>query len=115
MQELLQLTLDKGTDIRCSNWETCPLSSEQKAYAATDAYAAVKLYQVCWSLAMLCIITTGSSMLSGFLVLDLAPFLEGCKAACHDCTCFVLLLGSMQSSLPSIDTERALLLSWVMS
>ncbi len=47
MQELLHLTLDKGIDIRCSNWETCPLSSEQKAYAATDAYAAVKLYQVC--------------------------------------------------------------------
>ncbi|KAL0047414.1 hypothetical protein WJX82_002778 [Trebouxia sp. C0006] len=46
MQELLHLTLDKGIDIRCSNWETCPLSSEQKAYAATDAYAAVKLYQV---------------------------------------------------------------------
>ncbi|KAL0037504.1 hypothetical protein WJX77_000402 [Trebouxia sp. C0004] len=46
MQELLHLTLDKGTAIRCSNWEICPLSSEQKAYAATDAYAAVKLYQV---------------------------------------------------------------------
>ena len=78
MQELLHLTLDKGADIRCSNWETCPLSPEQKAYAATDAYAAVKLYQVCWSLAILCIMTTGSFMLSGVLVLDLGTFLEGC-------------------------------------
>ena len=46
-QELLHLNLDKGTDIRCSNWEVCPLSAEQKAYAANDAYAAVKVYQVC--------------------------------------------------------------------
>ncbi len=91
MQELLQLTLDKGTDIRCSNWETCPLSFEQKAYAATDAYAAVKLYQVCWRMAMLCVIAT-ETLLSGFLALDLRPFLEGNKAACHNCTCFVLLL-----------------------
>ena len=78
MQELLHLTLDKGTDIRCSNWETCPLSPEQKAYAATDAYAAVKLYQVCWSLAILCIMTTGCFMLSGVLVLDLGTLREGC-------------------------------------
>jgi hypothetical protein len=82
MQELLQLTLYKGTDIRCSNWETCPLSFEQKAYAATDAYAAVKLYQVCWRMAMLCVIATETSLLPGFLALDLRPFLEGYKAAC---------------------------------
>lgn len=98
MQELLQLTLYKGTDIRCSNWETCPLSFEQKAYAATDAYAAVKLYQVCRSMAILCIMATGSLMLSGISALDVGPFLEECKAACHKCTCFVLLLEACKAA-----------------
>ena len=98
MQELLQLTLYKGTDIRCSNWETCPLSPEQKAYAATDAYAAVVLYQVCWSMAILCIITIESSMMSGFLALDLRPFLQGCKAACRECTYFVLLVEACKAA-----------------
>ena len=46
-QDLLHLSLDKGSDIRCSNWEVCPLSAQQKAYAANDAYAAIKVYQVC--------------------------------------------------------------------
>ena len=46
-QQLLHLNLDKGSDIRCSNWEVCPLSAQQKAYAANDAYAAVKVHQVC--------------------------------------------------------------------
>lgn len=45
-QELLHLTLDKTNDVRCSNWETLPLSVVQKAYAATDAYAALAVYQV---------------------------------------------------------------------
>lgn len=40
------MALDKRSDIRCSNWEQCPLSAAQQAYAATDAYAALKLYQV---------------------------------------------------------------------
>lgn len=46
-QELLHLTLDKTNSVRCSNWETRPLSAVQKAYAATDAYAALAVYQVC--------------------------------------------------------------------
>lgn len=45
-QELLHLTLDKTNHVRCSNWETRPLSDVQKAYAATDAYAALAVYQV---------------------------------------------------------------------
>ena len=83
MHELLHLTLDKGTDIRCSNWETCPLSPEQKAYAATDAYATLKLYQVCWSMAILCINMIRALLLSGIMTLDLGQFLAKCKAACH--------------------------------
>lgn len=46
-QVLLHLKLDKTNAVRCSNWETRPLSAVQKAYAATDAYAALALYQVC--------------------------------------------------------------------
>ena len=46
-QELLHLTLDKTNEVRCSNWETRPLSAVQKAYAAADAYAALAVYQVC--------------------------------------------------------------------
>ncbi|KAL3131058.1 hypothetical protein ABBQ38_000374 [Trebouxia sp. C0009 RCD-2024] len=49
-QELLHLTLDKTNDVRCSNWETLPLSVVQKAYAATDAYAALAVYQVLQSM-----------------------------------------------------------------
>lgn len=45
-EELLHLALDKRNDIRCSNWELCPLTAAQQAYAASDAYAALKLYQV---------------------------------------------------------------------
>lgn len=45
-QKLLHLTLDKTNDVRCSNWETRPLSAVQKAYAATDAFAALAVYQV---------------------------------------------------------------------
>ena len=46
VQVLLHVTLDKTNDIRCSNWEARPLSDVQKAYAATDAYAALAVYQV---------------------------------------------------------------------
>ena len=45
-QELLHLGLDKNNEIRCSNWEQRPLTPAQQAYAATDAYAALKLHQV---------------------------------------------------------------------
>lgn len=45
-EELLERALDKRNDIRCSNWEQCPLTAAQQAYAATDAYAALKLFQV---------------------------------------------------------------------
>lgn len=46
IQDVLRLDLDKNISIRCSNWETCPLTPEQKSYAATDAYASIKLHQV---------------------------------------------------------------------
>lgn len=64
IQELLHLTLDKGKYIRCSNWETCPLSAGQKAYAATDAYAAAKAYQVC------CPFLSASSVIACECMLD---------------------------------------------
>ncbi|NXU91217.1 WRN helicase, partial [Xiphorhynchus elegans] len=38
-----QLLKDKS--VRCSNWEECPLSDEQKLYAATDAYAGYIVYE----------------------------------------------------------------------
>lgn len=46
MQELLHVALDKTNAIRCSNWEARPLTDVQKAYAATDAFAALAVYQV---------------------------------------------------------------------
>ena len=33
--------------MRCGNWEQLPLTPVQQKYAATDAYAALKLYEVC--------------------------------------------------------------------
>ena len=47
VQQLLHVTLDKTNAVRCSNWEARPLSDVQKMYAATDAFAALAVYQVC--------------------------------------------------------------------
>lgn len=33
-------------NIRCGDWEACPLSPPQLQYAATDAFASLYLYQV---------------------------------------------------------------------
>ncbi|XP_072898620.1 bifunctional 3'-5' exonuclease/ATP-dependent helicase WRN isoform X1 [Hemitrygon akajei] len=35
----------KDTAVRCSNWDTFPLSNEQQQYAAVDAYAGLIIYQ----------------------------------------------------------------------
>ena len=43
--------------MRCGNWEQRPLTPVQQKYAATDAYAALKLYEVCAP----CLPTTGRS------------------------------------------------------
>ncbi|KAK3751159.1 hypothetical protein QZH41_015484 [Actinostola sp. cb2023] len=43
VMNLFRHQLNKDNNIRCSNWETTPLSHEQKMYAATDAYVSIKL------------------------------------------------------------------------
>lgn len=44
---LLHLRLEKSQAVRCSNWEARPpLSGEQHAYAATDAWASLRVYEV---------------------------------------------------------------------
>ena len=40
--------------MRCGNWEQLPLTAVQQKYAATDAYAALKLYEVCASCPSMC-------------------------------------------------------------
>ncbi|XP_067850514.1 bifunctional 3'-5' exonuclease/ATP-dependent helicase WRN isoform X2 [Heptranchias perlo] len=35
----------KDASVRCSDWDTFPLSDEQQRYAATDAYAGLLIYQ----------------------------------------------------------------------
>ncbi|KAK9814882.1 hypothetical protein WJX73_001238 [Symbiochloris irregularis] len=44
--DVLGKTLNKDPNIRLSNWETLPLSMEQQHYAATDAYASLRICQV---------------------------------------------------------------------
>ena len=41
----MQHLLPKGSQ-RLSNWERRPLSYEQQAYAASDAYASLRIHQV---------------------------------------------------------------------
>ena len=41
----LQLLLPKPTTIRCGNWETIPLSSDQIEYASLDVYASTLVYE----------------------------------------------------------------------
>lgn len=42
----LHLDLEKDKAIQCSDWEAWPLSAQQRAYAATDAYVSLRLHQV---------------------------------------------------------------------
>ncbi|KAL2099300.1 hypothetical protein ACEWY4_005780 [Coilia grayii] len=42
--DLLNITLDKSLDLRCSNWEASQLSPEQVSYAAHDAQVSVVLF-----------------------------------------------------------------------
>lgn len=47
LQHLLRLRLPKSQAVRCSNWEARPpLSLEQQHYAATDAWASLRCYEV---------------------------------------------------------------------
>ena len=43
--EVLARRLDKRAALRMSNWEAAPLSAPQRAYAAADAYASLRLLQ----------------------------------------------------------------------
>ncbi|GAB1293082.1 Werner syndrome ATP-dependent helicase homolog [Apodemus speciosus] len=45
VKHVLGKQLLKDKSIRCSNWSNFPLSSDQKLYAATDAYAGLIIYQ----------------------------------------------------------------------
>jgi ribonuclease D len=40
------LQVEKPPKQRISDWEQLPLSPDQRHYAATDAYASLRLYQV---------------------------------------------------------------------
>ncbi|KAK9841419.1 hypothetical protein WJX74_005428 [Apatococcus lobatus] len=42
----LHLELEKDKAIQCGDWEAWPLSVQQRAYAATDAYVSLRLSQV---------------------------------------------------------------------
>lgn len=42
---MLGRRLDKRAALRMSNWEAAPLSAAQRAYAAADAYASLRLLQ----------------------------------------------------------------------
>ena len=44
---LLGLRLEKGQRVRCGDWERLHLSPEQRHYAATDAWASLRVYEVC--------------------------------------------------------------------
>lgn len=44
-ERLLRHTVDKRQELRCSDWES-PLSASQRSYAATDACASLRLYEV---------------------------------------------------------------------
>jgi hypothetical protein len=45
--QLLRLRLKKSQAVRCSNWEAAPpLSAEQQRYAATDAWASLRVHEV---------------------------------------------------------------------
>ena len=43
---LLGRRLAKSQSLRCSNWEARPLCTEQQQYAALDAVASLRLYEV---------------------------------------------------------------------
>lgn len=45
-KKVLGKTLSKDPAVRLSNWEDLPLSAEQQHYAATDAYASLRICQV---------------------------------------------------------------------
>ena len=45
-EEVLHRRLDKCISLRLSNWEAPQLSPQQRAYAAADAFASLRLLQV---------------------------------------------------------------------
>lgn len=51
--EVLELDLKKPASLRTGSWEKRPLSVDQLFYAAADAYAGLRLWQVIrWLLCM---------------------------------------------------------------
>ena len=45
--EVLGKALPKDPELRLGDWETLPLSPQQQSYAAADAYASLRICQVC--------------------------------------------------------------------
>ncbi len=54
MEAVLRRRLAKDPALRLSNWEAAPLSGAQRAYAATDAFASLRLLQARAPRASLC-------------------------------------------------------------
>ncbi|KAK6170778.1 hypothetical protein SNE40_019088 [Patella caerulea] len=46
VKNVLRMKLNKEGSIRCGNWANFPLSEEQQKYAAIDAFASLKLYNI---------------------------------------------------------------------
>uniref|UniRef100_A0A8C5MVB8 DNA 3'-5' helicase n=1 Tax=Leptobrachium leishanense TaxID=445787 RepID=A0A8C5MVB8_9ANUR len=45
VKHLFKKQLLKDKSVRCSKWDICPLTEEQKFYAAADAYAGLQIYE----------------------------------------------------------------------
>ncbi|XP_046574712.1 Werner syndrome ATP-dependent helicase homolog [Haliotis rubra] len=43
-RNVLRMRMNKDDSVRCGKWDEFPLTDEQKLYAATDAYACLKIY-----------------------------------------------------------------------
>ncbi|XP_046332125.2 Werner syndrome ATP-dependent helicase homolog [Haliotis rufescens] len=43
-RNVLRMRMNKDESVRCGKWDDFPLTDEQKLYAATDAYACLKIY-----------------------------------------------------------------------
>ncbi|XP_067674776.1 bifunctional 3'-5' exonuclease/ATP-dependent helicase WRN-like [Haliotis asinina] len=43
-RNVLRMRMNKEDSVRCGNWDNFPLTDEQKLYAATDAYACLRIY-----------------------------------------------------------------------
>ncbi len=45
-RNVLRMRMNKDSSIRCGQWDDFPLDDQQRLYAATDAYACIKIYNI---------------------------------------------------------------------